>query len=130
VAEFQWWLLLVGLVAGGALVAVVFFDSSRRDADVADAERHAESSWISIFLRGRGRSVSADDAEAVLRAHRDYLELPPPDRFVPASEAYPAATAVTPVATAPVSAGRDADQQADEVGHDSGGGADQDLPPA
>jgi len=122
VAEFQWWLLLVGLVAGGGLVAVVFFEGSRRDADLTDDERHAEASWISIWLRGRGRSLSADDVEAVLDAHRDYLELPPPDRYVPASVAYPA-----PPPATPPSARAHADREADEVGDDRGGGPDEDL---
>jgi hypothetical protein len=114
VAEFQWWLLLVGLVAGGGLVAVVFLDSSRREADLADDEREAEANWISIWLRGRGRNVSPEDTEAILRAHRDYLELPPPDQLVPAASAYP-------------SGGGDADREADDVGDDRRGGADEDL---
>ncbi|HEX8026299.1 MAG TPA: hypothetical protein VF484_08840 [Candidatus Limnocylindrales bacterium] len=124
-AEFQWWLLLVGLVAGGGLVAVVFMDSTRREVDLADEEREAEASWISIWLRSRGRNVSADDAAEVLRAHRDYLELPPPDRLVPASSAYPSAP--TPPAGPASSARRDADREADDVGHDGRGGADEDL---
>jgi len=125
VAEFQWWLLLVGLVAGGGLVAVVFLDSSRRDADLADDERLAEANWISIWLRGRGRTVSREDVEEVLSAHRDYLELPPPDRLIPAAAAYPAA-AVPPAAPLP-SAHADADGQPDQVGHDGSGGSDEDL---
>ena len=126
-AEFQWWLLLVGLVAGGGLVAVVFLDSSRRDADVAEDERRAEATWISIWLRGRGRKLTPEDAEAVLLAHRDYLELPPPDRFIPASEAYPAPVAA-PASTAPAaSAHRDPDRKPDEVGDDGRGGSDEDL---
>jgi len=128
VAEFQWWLLLVGLVAGGGLVAVVFLDSSRRDADLADDERLAEANWISIWLRGRGRTVSREDVEEVLTAHRDYLELPPPDRLIPASAAYPG-PAVPPPAPVP-SAHADADGQSDEVGHDGSGGSDEDLAPA
>jgi len=120
VAEFQWWLLLVGLVAGGGLVAVVFLDSSRRDADVADEERRAEANWISIWLRGQGPKVSADDVEAVLRAHKDYLELPPPDRLVPVAEAYPA---LAPGG----SANADADGEANEVRDDGRGSTDQDL---
>jgi len=128
VAEFQWWLLLVGLVAGGGLVAVVFLDSSRRDADLADDERLAEANWISIWLRGRGRTVSREDVEEVLTAHRDYLELPPPDRLIPAAAAYPGPAVPPP---APVSSAHaDADGQSDEVGHDGSGGSDEDLAPA
>jgi hypothetical protein len=122
VAEFQWWLLLLGLVAGGGLVAVVFLDSSRRDADLADEEREAEANWISIWLRGRGRDLTPEDTEAVLRAHRDYLELPPPDRYAPAAEAYPGSV--------PGSADGDADRQPDDVRDDGRGGSDEDLAPA
>jgi hypothetical protein len=117
VAEFQWWLLLLGLVAGGGLVAVVFLDSSRREADLADDERGAEANWISIWLRGRGRNLSSEDVEQVLRAHRDYLELPPPDRLAPASSVYPPAA----------SADRDADREPDDVRDDGRGGPDEDL---
>lgn len=82
-AEFQWWLLVVGLVAGGGLVAVVFLDGSRRDQDIDDAELPAEARWISERLAERGIPVAEADAEAVLREHREYRQLPPPDRFEP-----------------------------------------------
>jgi len=112
VAEFQWWLLIVGIVAGGALVAVVFMEASRHDWDVAEDERRAEATWISGWLENEGRSVSRDDADAVLRAHRDYLGLPPPDRLEPES------------------GDADADGQADQVRDDRGGRPDHDLPGA
>src|SRR5437899_1422388 len=83
VAEFQWWLLIVGIVAGGGLVAVVFMEGSRHDWDVAEDERRAEATWISEWLASEGRTVSHDDADAVLGAHREYLALPPPDRIEP-----------------------------------------------
>ena len=35
-AEFQWWLLIVGLVAGGGLVAVVSMDGRRREQDISE----------------------------------------------------------------------------------------------
>jgi hypothetical protein len=83
VAEFQWWLLLVGIVAGGGLVAVISMDGSRRDADILEEERRAEATWIAAWLASEGRSVSDSDAAAVLEAHREYLALPPPDRLEP-----------------------------------------------
>ena len=107
-AEFQWWLLIVGIVAGGGLVAIVFLDGSRRDWDVAEDERRAEAGWISRLLEGEGRNVSGDEVDAVLRAHRDYLALPPPDRLEPSADADP-------------------DRQADEVRDDGRGGADEHL---
>ena len=83
-AEFQWWLLIVGLVAGGGLVAVVTMDGRRRDEDIGELERRAEANWISerLSARGRDRSVEPRAVESVLRAHREYLSLPPPDELV------------------------------------------------
>ncbi|MBF8290426.1 MAG: hypothetical protein HW391_1394 [Chloroflexi bacterium] len=80
-AEFQWWLLLVGLVAGGGLVAVVLMDGARREQDLDEAELPAEASWIAGRLAGLGETPSAAAIEAVLREHREYRLLPPPDRL-------------------------------------------------
>ena len=88
-AEFQWWLLIVGVVAGAGLVAVVFMDGARREVDIAEDERRAEATWISSSLSAEGRSIDRDDAEAVLRAHREYLVLPPADRLVPVEPVAP-----------------------------------------
>ncbi|MDP9482861.1 MAG: hypothetical protein M3P84_06525 [Chloroflexota bacterium] len=42
-AEFQWWLLILGIVIGGALVYLVLADlQGDRDADEADAVVEAE----------------------------------------------------------------------------------------
>jgi hypothetical protein len=122
VAEFQWWLLIVGLVAGGGLVAIVFMESTRHDWDVAEDERRAEATWISQWLASEGRTIDGEDAEAVLRAHRDYLALPPPDRLEPV------ATIRARASSEPSSADADADHEADEVGDDRGRGPDHDLP--
>ena len=122
-AEFQWWLLIVGLVAGGGLVAVILMDGSRNAADVTAEERRAEANWISRWLAGEGRSVSPSDVETILEAHQTYLSLPPPDSLTPAGGE---ASAPAPAAP-PESADGDADRAADEVGHDRRGGADQDL---
>ncbi len=90
-AEFQWWLLIVGLVAGGGLVGVVLMNNARREADLLDEERSAEATWVAGWLATEGRSLDRDDVEAVLLAHRDYLDLPPPDRFEPQAPAIPRA---------------------------------------
>jgi hypothetical protein len=82
-AEFQWWLLLLGLVVGGGIVAVVYLDGARRDQDIADDELPAEAVWISERLGARGRSVDPGVVERVLLEHRTYLLEPPPDRFEP-----------------------------------------------
>ncbi len=80
-AEFQWWLLLLGLVAGGGIVAVVYMDSARRDQDIADKELPAEALLISERLSGRGTPVAPGTVEEILLEHRAYRAAPPPDRF-------------------------------------------------
>jgi hypothetical protein len=80
-AEFQWWLLLLGLVAGGGIVAVVYMDSARREQDIADEELPAEALLISERLSGRGQRVDAATVEEILLEHRAYKAAPPPDRF-------------------------------------------------
>lgn len=132
-AEFQWWLLLVGLVAGGGLVAVVTMDGRRREEDLADLERQAEASWIAPRVHGLDRDIDARTVELILRIHREYLALPPPDRIIVEGEAEPVDDAAgTDGSGAGGSAaggsGDDADQATDAVGHDGGGRPDQDLP--
>lgn len=88
-AEFNWWLLLVGLVAGAALTWLVLADSRRREREVGEEERSAEAGWIARTLAGGPDAVSPEAAEAVLRAHRRYLEFPPPDALVDPDELVP-----------------------------------------
>ena len=130
-AEFQWWLLLVGLVAGGGLVAIVSMDSRRREEDLADAERAAEATWIADRLYSHDPSLDPDTVAAVLRIHREYLSLPAPDRLVidGTPHTLDGRPMVQPVAEADPLDG-DPDEVADDVGDDGRRGADEDLPPA
>jgi hypothetical protein len=113
-AEFQWWLLIVGLLAGGGLVAVVSMDGRRREEDIGDLERRAEATWIAGRVAGRReRSIDPRTVEAVLRAHREYLSLPPPDELV--------------VRSKEDELDRDPDEMPDEVGDDGRRGTDEDL---
>jgi hypothetical protein len=77
--EFNWWLLIVGLVAGAALVWLVLADSARRDADLEDEEIPMEAAWIAAALRDEGDEIDPRIADRVLRLHRAYLAGPPPD---------------------------------------------------
>ena len=80
-AEFQWWLLLLGLVLGGGIVAVVYLDGTRRDLDLDERELPAEAAWIGERLLAWGRSIDDSTIEQVLREHRVYRAEPPPDRL-------------------------------------------------
>jgi hypothetical protein len=78
-AEFNVWLLVVGLVIGAGLVWLVVMDSRRRDSEIDATERPREAAWISAVLRDDGIDVSPEVAERIVLLHRAYLEAPPPD---------------------------------------------------
>ena len=78
-AEFNWWLLIVGLVVGAGLVWFVVADSRRRDGEIDAVERPREALWLSAVLAEEGRDVSPSTAERLLELHRAYLDAPPPD---------------------------------------------------
>lgn len=87
-SEFSWWLLILGLVAGAGLVWLVLADSTREEAEVEERELPAEAAWIAESMAEQGRPIDTSDAEEVLRLHRSYLGVPPPDE--PADTAEPA----------------------------------------
>jgi hypothetical protein len=78
-AEFNVWLLLVGLVVGGGLTWLVIGELRRSDADVGRGERHLEAGWIADQLAETPEAVTDEQADAVLRLHERYLaiSLPP-----------------------------------------------------
>jgi hypothetical protein len=80
-AEFQWWLLILGLVIGAGIAVTALADGARRDEDVEADERPAEADWIVDRLTDEGRSADPATVESILLAHRDYRRLPPPDRL-------------------------------------------------
>jgi hypothetical protein len=83
-ADFNWWLLIVGVAAGVALTWLVMADTTRRDREIGDEETAAEAAWIARTLADA--FVDADVAERVLAAHRRYLTFPPPDTLVDPEE--------------------------------------------
>ena len=78
-AEFNVWLLIVGLVVGAGLVWLVIMDSRRRESEVDSVERPREAAWLSAVMIEEGYDVGPDAAERLLALHRAYLEAPPPD---------------------------------------------------
>ena len=82
-AEFNWWLLIVGLVIGAALTWLVMAESTRRDADVTESEQRSEALWIASMLSSAGAPTDSRRVEEILRLHREYLAAPPPDEPEP-----------------------------------------------
>jgi hypothetical protein len=78
-AEFNVWLLIVGLVVGAGLVWLVIMDSRRRDVEIDAIERPREAAWLSAVLAEDGYDVSPEAADRLLLLHRAYLDAPPPD---------------------------------------------------
>jgi hypothetical protein len=86
-AEFNWWLLIVGLVVGAAIVYLLLADASRREADETAEERPREATWIATVMRSEGQPIEPPAAERVLELHRAYLAAPPPDESADEPEA-------------------------------------------
>jgi hypothetical protein len=78
-AEFNWWLLIVGLVLGAALTWLVMAETTRRDADLTESEQRGEALWIATVLSSSGQPIEGERVEEVLRLHREYLAAPVPD---------------------------------------------------
>jgi hypothetical protein len=79
IAEFNWWLLLLGLVVGAGLTWLVVAETRRRDQDLEDEELADEALWIEARLAEEGRAIPADTIERVVRLHRAYLAIAPPE---------------------------------------------------
>jgi hypothetical protein len=99
-SEFNWWLLIVGLVIGAGLVWLILADSHRRDSEISAAELPAEAAWIAATMEEAGQPLDAETAERVLLLHRAYLASLPPDELEADLEEDPAADAEPYVAPA------------------------------
>ena len=99
-AEFNWWLLIVGLVVGAGLVWLVLLDSRRREDEVGATERPVEAAWLSAALADEGTSLSPASAERVLELHGEYLAttVPPHASVPPDASAEHRSTTHTPEA--------------------------------
>ena len=79
-SEFSVWLLLVGMVAGGALTWLVLAELGRRDEEISEEELRAEATWL-VGAVGDPR-LDPQLVEDMLHAHRRYLGFPPPDVLI------------------------------------------------
>ena len=78
-AEFNWWLLLLGLVVGGGLTWLVLAETRRREQDLEEAELAEEAAWLEARMAEEGTPLPADTLERVVQLHRAYLAIAPPD---------------------------------------------------
>ncbi|HJW23087.1 MAG TPA: hypothetical protein VJ506_11720 [Candidatus Limnocylindrales bacterium] len=115
--EFQWWVLIVGLVAGGTIVGLLTANFGRRDADLEVDEQEAEATFIASHLSAGGRAVDRATVADVLEAHREYLGLPAPDAILPVD---------VPAGAGSAGDGY-ADDESDDVGHAGRRPTDRDL---
>ena len=100
-AEFNVWLLIVGLVVGAGLVWLVIMDSRRRESEIDEVERPREAAWLSAVLFEDGFDVSPETAERLLVLHRAYLEAPPPDGAMGDDDGSPAPAPIDDGSVAP-----------------------------
>jgi hypothetical protein len=73
-AEFNWWLLIVGIGAGVAVTWLVLSDLGRREEDLTDRERAAEAEVLADELARQGRPTALETVERVLTLHRAYVD--------------------------------------------------------
>lgn len=85
-AEFNVWMLVVGLVVGAGLIWVVMMDGRRQEAEIDALELPREAAWLSAVMAEDGHDLSAEAAEQLLLLHRAYLAAPPPDPIVDEEE--------------------------------------------
>jgi hypothetical protein len=72
-AEFQWWLLLLGLVVGAVLTYLVIGDFRRGDDEADDLDLAREAEWMSSAVEADGGRLDPAAAEDILRLHRAWL---------------------------------------------------------
>ena len=73
-AEFNLWLLIVGIAAGAAVMWLVIGTLARNDDEVDAAERQLEAGWIAETIEHHGGRAPVTLIEQVLALHRRYLQ--------------------------------------------------------
>ncbi len=70
--EFDWWLLIVGLVGGAGLVWLILSTGRRGSEPVEIDARREEADWIVGRLSEGGTPVDPETAERVLALHEEW----------------------------------------------------------
>jgi hypothetical protein len=70
---YAWWLFLVGLAVGLALMWLALARLPRDEDDVDQDERALEADWISRTIEARGGICPQPLAAEVLDLHHEYL---------------------------------------------------------
>jgi hypothetical protein len=86
-AGFDWWLLILGVVAGGGLVWLLTADFARSDDDQALDEREREAAWIA-----GATALGQAEVARVLELHREHLAAGPGAIEQPGGSTVPAGT--------------------------------------
>jgi hypothetical protein len=74
---YMWWLVIVGVVIGVALVGLMSIRLPRQEDDVSEDERVTEAGWISRTIEEWGGIAPAPLVEEVLELHQAYLGTAP-----------------------------------------------------
>jgi len=78
-AEFDWWLLFVGIAVGAGLVWFVLAESRRHQEEIDTDELPRQAAWLSAALGDDGWTVPPEATGRLLELQREYLAAPPPD---------------------------------------------------
>ncbi len=70
---FAWWLLVLGIAIGVAVVWLIMLRLPRAEADLDDEELAREAGWISRTIRAYGGVAPEPLVEEVLELHHQYL---------------------------------------------------------
>lgn len=73
-AEFNVWLLILGVALGAAFTWLIIGTVARSDDDVAAAERPGEARWITRTIEEHGGRAPTDLVEQILLLNRRYLQ--------------------------------------------------------
>lgn len=68
-AEFNWWLLILGLAAGAGIAWLVLADLARRDEDLTERERATEVERIMETMAADGWPTAPETIARVLDVH-------------------------------------------------------------